>query len=46
MIENAMEQVQRDYKAGMITKTVAQQKKYDLYNLLAAYCCCPIDEKN
>lgn len=38
MIENAMEQVQRDYKAGVITKTVAQQKKYDLYNLLAAYC--------
>lgn len=33
MIENAMEQVQRDYKAGVITKTVAQQKKltYTIY---------------
>lgn len=38
LIEAAMENLQRDYKAGVITKTEAQQKKYDLYNLIAAYC--------
>jgi hypothetical protein len=41
-----MEQVQKDYKAGVITEAVAQQKKYDLYNLLAAYCCCQEDTNN